>query len=68
MRRPCGPVLYIPLQKLDAYNKTGFVILVNSRQEAERRGEEESDEPIEDDYFKPFHGCTLEDVGWMKVC
>lgn len=61
-------VLGIPLQKLDAYNKTGFVILVNGRQEAERRGEEESDEPIEDDDFEPLHGCRLEDVGWMKVC
>lgn len=58
-------VLDIPLEELDTYNETGFVILVNGRQEAER-GEEESDELVEDD-FEPLHGCTLEDVGWMKV-
>ncbi|KAJ9300175.1 hypothetical protein DTO271G3_2292 [Paecilomyces variotii] len=61
-------VLDIPLEELDAYNDTGFVILINGRQDAELQGGEESDEPLEDDDFEPLHGCTLEDVGWMKVC
>ena len=60
-------VLDIPREELDGYSHTGFVILINGRQVAELQGGEEFDEPIKDDDFEPLHGCTLEDVGWMKV-
>lgn len=61
-------VLDIPLESLDEWNNSGFVILVNGRHEVDRASIEESDEKIEDDDYEPLHGCTYEDVGWMKVC
>ncbi|KAF7167045.1 hypothetical protein CNMCM5623_000519 [Aspergillus felis] len=48
-------VLDIPLEDIDDYNDTGFVILVNGS-------------PPPKNNFEPVQGCTLEDVGWMKVC
>lgn len=42
------------------------MLLANGRREAERV-EEEPDEPVAHDDFQPLHGCTEEDVGWMKV-
>ncbi|PYH65796.1 uncharacterized protein BO88DRAFT_418433 [Aspergillus vadensis CBS 113365] len=61
-------VLDMPLESLDEWNNSGFVILVNGRHEVDRASIEESDEKIEDDDYEPLHGCTYEDVGWMKVC
>ena len=56
---------------MDGYNNTGFVILVNGRWEQGFLGEEElkgyTSLPQENN-FEPVQGCTLEDVGWMKVC
>ncbi|PYH80262.1 hypothetical protein BO82DRAFT_384515 [Aspergillus uvarum CBS 121591] len=60
-------VLAIPRQDLDGDNRTGFVMLVNSRHFKERASIEESNEKIEDDDCEPLYGCTWEDVGWMKV-
>lgn len=63
-------VLDIPPEDVDGYNDTGFVILVNGRWETEFLSEEDlecfTSPPPEND-FEPVEGCTLEDVGWMKV-
>lgn len=64
-------VLDIPLEDVDRYNDTGFVILVNGRWEPEFLSEEELEaytSPPPENNFEPVQGCTLEDVGWMKVC
>lgn len=64
-------VLDIPLEDVDDYNDTGFVILVNGRWEPELLSEEELEgytSPPPENNFEPVQGCTLEDVGWMKVC
>ncbi|KAF7136733.1 hypothetical protein CNMCM5793_006051 [Aspergillus hiratsukae] len=64
-------VLDIPLEDLDAYNETGYVILVNGRWEPGFLSEEELEaftSPPPENNFEPVLGCTLEDVGWMKVC
>jgi hypothetical protein len=58
-------VLDIPLEDLDAYNGTGYVILVNCNWEPGFMSEEEFPP---DDGYEPVYGCTLWDVGWMKAC
>ena len=52
----------------DSYNNTGFVRLVNGIWEPEELDEEELKErggPLPE--CDPLEGCTLEDVGWIKV-
>lgn len=63
-------VLDIPLEDVDGYNENGFVILVNGRWEPYFLSEEELEgytSPPQENNFEPVQGCTLEDVGWMKV-
>ncbi|GCB20113.1 hypothetical protein AAWM_02998 [Aspergillus awamori] len=60
-------VLDIPYEKLNVWNDTGYVILVNGRHEVDHASIKESDEKIENDDYEPLHGCTYEDIGWMKV-
>ncbi|KAL1853846.1 hypothetical protein Plec18167_007167 [Paecilomyces lecythidis] len=63
-------VLDIPLEDINGYNKTGFVILVNGRWKPEFLSEKELEgyiSPPPENNFEPVKGCTLEDVGWMKV-
>lgn len=55
---------------LDRSNETGFVILINGSWVPEVLDEEELaayDSPPPDDDYDPLEGCTLRDVGWMKV-
>jgi len=64
-------VLDIPPEDVEGYNNTGFVVLVNGRWEPRFLSEEELEgynSPPQENSFEPVQGCTLEDVGWMKVC
>ncbi|KAJ5213033.1 hypothetical protein N7449_000202 [Penicillium cf. viridicatum] len=50
----------------DAMTQTGFVRLVYGEWEPEIN--EDSNESVDsDEELEPLEGCTLEDVGWMKV-
>ncbi|KAJ5123981.1 uncharacterized protein N7515_007806 [Penicillium bovifimosum] len=63
-------VLDISPEDVVRYNDTGFVVLVNGRWEPRFLGEEELGgytSPPQENNFEPVQGCTLEDVGWMKV-
>ncbi|KAJ5150890.1 uncharacterized protein N7482_010142 [Penicillium canariense] len=63
-------VLDIPPEKVDGPSSTGFVILVNGMWKPEFLSEEELEgynSPPPENNFEPVQGCTLEDVGWMKV-
>jgi hypothetical protein len=49
-------------------NETGFVRLVKGDWEPEELDEEELAQYTElPEEFESLKGCTLEDVGWMKV-
>lgn len=51
-------------------NETGFVILINRGWVPEELDEDELaayDSPPPEDDCEPLEGCTLEDVGWMRV-
>ncbi|KAJ5317415.1 hypothetical protein N7508_001923 [Penicillium antarcticum] len=60
-------VLDIPTEDLEAYNTTGFVILINGRWPPEWDPEELAAGGGPDDGHEPVYGCTLDEVGWMKV-
>ncbi|KAJ5139228.1 uncharacterized protein N7515_004076 [Penicillium bovifimosum] len=64
-------VLDIPTEDLEQYNTTGFVILINGRWSPEWDPEELAAELAAggglDDGHEPVYGCTLGEVGWMKV-
>lgn len=60
-------VLDIPTEDLEAYNATGFVILINGRWPPEWDPEDLTAGRGPDDGHKPVYGCTLGEVGWMKV-
>lgn len=59
-------VLDIPAEKLHDYNDTGFVVLINGRWVPEMDPCELA-EGEEDDEYEPLYGCTLDDVGWIKI-
>ncbi|KAL6228616.1 hypothetical protein BDW75DRAFT_226611 [Aspergillus navahoensis] len=59
-------VLDIPVEELNKYNDTGFVVLINGRWVPEM-DPCELVEGEEDDEYEPLYGCTMEDVGRMKV-
>lgn len=64
-------VLNIPPEDVDGYNPNAFVILIEGQWKPGYLTEEELEGyqnlPAEND-FEPVGGCTLEEVGWMKVC
>lgn len=60
-------VLEIPTEDLEAYNTTGFVILINGRWPPEWDPEELTAGGGPADGYEPVYGCTLDEVGWMKV-
>ncbi|KAJ5138649.1 uncharacterized protein N7515_003497 [Penicillium bovifimosum] len=64
-------VLDIPTEDLEEYNTTGFVILIDGRWSPELDPEELAAELAAgggpDDGHGPVYGCTLGEVGWMKV-
>ncbi|KAJ5247673.1 hypothetical protein N7468_002656 [Penicillium chermesinum] len=60
-------VLDIPIEDLEAYNTTGFVILINGRWSPEWDPEGMAEGEGPDDGYEPAYGCTLNEVGWMKV-
>jgi len=63
-------VLDISPEDVEATNNTGFVLLVKGRWGPQSLSEEESEgwtSPPEEKDFESVLGCTLEDVGWMKV-
>ncbi|CAG8403738.1 unnamed protein product [Penicillium salamii] len=60
-------VLDIPTEDLEEYNATGFVILINGRWPPDWDPEELAAGGGLDDGHEPVYGCTLDEVGWMKV-
>jgi hypothetical protein len=60
-------VLDIPTEDLEAYNTTRFVILINGRWPLEWDPEELATGGGPDDGHEPVYGCTLDEVGWIKV-
>ncbi|EED14970.1 conserved hypothetical protein [Talaromyces stipitatus ATCC 10500] len=63
-------VLDIPPEDVDSYNSTGFVILIDGTWQPYLLSEEDLEgyiSPPPENDFEPVQGCTLEDVGWMKV-
>lgn len=59
-------ILNIPVEILDEYNATGFVVLIDGWWVSEL-DPSELVEGEEDDECEPLYGCTLQDVGWMTV-
>lgn len=63
-------VLDIPSDDVMGWSHASHVILIDGKWEPYFLSEEDLKgylSPPPENNFEPVHGCTLEDVGWMKV-